>query len=62
MWDHKSRKLITINISNNLFNKFKYLQLYKQKKDKENTNQKRYSLDGVKVVKKLFLALRRVEF
>ena len=56
MWDHKSRKLITINISNNLFNKFKYLQLYKQKKDRENTNQKRYSLDGVKVVKKFIFS------
>ena len=32
MWDHKYRKLISISISNNLYNKFKYLQQYKQKR------------------------------
>ena len=39
MWDHKSRKLISISISNNLCNEFKYLQLYRQKGDRENANQ-----------------------
>ena len=48
MWDHKSRKLISINISNNLYNDFEYLQLYRQKGDRKNTDQKIYSLEESK--------------